>query len=262
MPTVVKPSLLQVLALPFWPPFWRAAAGWSWGPVLAALFLVTLGSTGLAGLVLGIRGAILLETEAAAWDASWDPIVIEDGVLRVEGPRVYTSADGRVVVDAEDNLDLDAVMGKSLVLRREEMVQIRAFDRRVYRYDNLLSMIDARSVRFDSASLGAFAEKWDVALVAGSVLFIPAFFGTAYAIGALLLALAAAGLLGLWQSPTKPPFGARARVTLAICSLAPPVWVALMSVGMNTSCCIDIVVGPPLVALLAWLALRGAPPEV
>ena len=233
-------------------------AGWSWTRSLSLLFASIVISDGLLAAWRGVETFGALGDAAAEYDTMWDPVVIDAGVLRVEGPRVPVSEDGKLIVDPTDAIDLDALDGdRTVVFRSQEAVQVRAFDRRVYRYRDLLEQLDLTTLRIDSTNLAAFNQSWGL-LVSGSIfglllLFMPPI----HLFGCVLLAgIATAPIALFWRPPNGPLAMATLRTALGVSALIPPVWVILSLAGHASSCCVDVCLFPPLVAAGTFLALR------
>ncbi len=217
---------------------------------LATTALVVAGLSGLGGAWTLADGA---DTFVAEYDQSWDPIVIEGGVLRIDGPRVPALGDG-FAFDPNDEINLDAVDGQLVVARSREVVQVRAFDRRSYRY---VDFVEGGNFRFDGASGRALLDEYEhwiwLGIPAGALLFLaPAYM----AVAATVAGLASGALSLFWRAEGRPTGRALYARALLLSAALPPLWAVASQVGMPFSCCVDIFVVAPILALATWGTYR------
>lgn len=234
--------------------------GWSWVRVLALLIISPVVSLGLLSVWRGVEFFVSLRESSAEYDANYDPIVIENGVLRVEGPRVPYSDDANVVIDPGDSVDLDSLRGeRTVVFRSHEVVQVRSIERRVYSYEHMMKAMELSSLRIDGASLTEFTNDWGGVMVAAVCGLILVFGVPAHVFGCTLLAaMGAAPIALLWRPPGGPTGMATFRTALGVSAALPPIWVLATLAGHSTACCVDLCVFPPFIGLgtLAVLKLQ------
>ena len=229
----------------------RRAVVWLW---LSASISAVAG-----GVAQGLRARAALAEDAADWDAHYDPLVLEGGVLRALGPRLPDAADGSVRYDLQDSAELTGPQPpERLLFRREEVIQVRTLDRRIYRYADLAEAFGLGDLRIDSTNLQLYLERWGatvVALIAGTWAL---FFGGLYlALGLVLSAMAA----GLNRAFTRAaPGGTSAddwlKHALRAACILPPAWAALGLADIHTGCVTDLAIYTPMLALGAWLLQR------
>ncbi len=217
---------------------------------LATSAVVVAGLSGLSGAWTLAEGA---ETFVAEYDQSWDPIVIEGGVLRIDGPRVPELGEG-FAFDPNDQIDLDAVEGQLVVARSREVVQVRAFDRRSYRY---VDFLEGGNFRFDGAAGRAMLDEYGhwiwLGVPAGALLFIAP---TYMAVAAVVAGLASGGLSVFWRAEGRPEGRALFARALLLSAALPPIWAMASQLGMPISCCVDIFVMAPMLAVATWWMSR------
>ncbi len=226
-------------------------------PWLRALGVVLLSAFG-TGSCLGAYRGYEASSEAAAavveYDSLYDPIVIEGGVLRVEGPRV-PSVPGSFYVDPNDEIDLDAIDGEAIVMGRTELVQVRAFDQRSYRYSDVL---EGRTIRMDSTNGAAFLDTYGHWIGIGIAALLVCFVAPIHVVGCGLLSLLAGWLAGLLLRSAELSYGAVATRALTFSAALPLIWSIANLAGMSTNCCVDLFVLGPLLTLATWTSLRKA----
>lgn len=226
-------------------------------PGLRAIGLVVL-SAAVAGFGLGVyRGydvATEIEAGIAEYDTYYDPIVIEHGVMRVEGTRVPGEA-GKFYVDPNDEIDLDAIEGEAIVLGKTELTQVRAFDQRSYRYADVL---EDRTIRIDSANGAAFLDEYGHWIWATVLTVMMVFVAPFHVAECALLTSLAAWLTKLLLRAEAPPYRVIATRALSLSAALPPLWTLANLVGWSTNCCVDLFVFGPLLVGATWLSMRRA----
>lgn len=226
-------------------------------PWLRALAAVLLSAFAMAAGVGAYRGYEASSEAAAAvaeYDSLYDPIVIEGGVLRVEGPRV-PSVPGSFYVDPNDEIDLDAIDGEAIVMGRTELVQVRAFDQRSYRYSDVL---EGRTIRMDSTNGAAFLDTYGHWIGIGIAAILVCFVAPTHVVGCGLLSLLAGWLAKLLLGSGQLSYATVAARALAFSAALPPIWAVANLLGSSTNCCVDVFVFAPLLTLATWTSLRKA----
>lgn len=232
--------------------------GWSWVRALGLLVASAVLFVGLLGGWRGVQFYLSMQESGAEYDASYDPIVVENGVLRVEGPRVPRSDEGKLIVDPDDALDLDALAGEGMIVfRSHEVVRVRSFERRLYAYDPMLQALGMSSLRIDGATLTEGARTWGPLLAAVTFGLIVGFGVPAQLFGCTLLAvLGAAPIALLWRPPGGPTGMAVVRTALGVSAVLPPIWALASLAGHSTACCFDLCVFPPFITIGTLAALK------
>ncbi len=233
-----------------------AAPSRPWLRALAAVLLSAFATGSCLGAYRGYEASSEATAAVAEYDALYDPIVIEDGVLRVEGPRVPT-VPGSFFVDPNDEIDLDAIEGDAIVMGRTELVQVRAFDQRSYRYSDVL---DGRTVRMDSTSGAAFLDTYGHWIGIGIASILVCFVAPIHVVECVLLALIAAWLAKLLLRSEGANYATVAARALMLSAALPPIWSIANLAGSSTNCCVDLFVFGPLLTLATWLSLKKTYP--
>lgn len=234
-------------------PALRRAVLWLWLSVVVCALAT--------GVAQGLRARAALLEAAVEFDARYDPLVLEGGVLRALGPRLPDAPDGSVRFDLDDSGDMSGpVAAERLVFRRTEIIQVRALDRRIYRYADLAEAMGIDTLRIDSDNLQLYLDRWQVWIVAGVAGTWTMFFGSLYLILALLLSAMAAGLNRAFTrgSPEGTSADAWLMHALRAACLLPPAWSALALADIHTGCVTDVAVYTPLLAIGTWLLERDA----
>ncbi len=253
----------RVFLLPFSPTQWWEARSWPLGSVLAPLLLLTT----VLGLSLGLyRGVGFLRfwaDAAAAYDASWDPIVIDDGVLSVEGPRrpSWREADMAFVVDPDETEPVESLPERFIVARRTFILDNQLGRQRKTELKGLQDMIGAPHVRIDGATMSAALTVWSTRLVLGVALFITAF----DLLGELCTCLPYALLAGLVLVNLRGRqlgfnLAQATNLSLSVLMLKPVVSTALSLAGTGLGFCWGLVVWPAATIALGYFALSRVPP--
>jgi|GEM_PF-2045702 len=258
-PATVVPLPLRAVLLPFSPGLWRTAARSRAGWVIAPLVLLST----LAGLTLGVirgvelRGWIL--QGAQKYDDRFDPVVVEDGRVRVEGERlpIFTEADSTFLVDPEGVFSLeDITTPEYVVVRREEIVHKRAFREQTFLVRDLMGILGLERLVVNGASIRRFGERWGAWLGLAVALFLTVFGVLGDAVVGPLYALAAAGLLVvLRRSLFAGAFGTAMRLALATYAIPIVGDLALSLLGASPPCCLTFLFWPVLMTVAGLLAV-------
>lgn len=232
----------------------------SWGILVRRLFLSALGCVLLLTVVRCIGLAGLLDEAILLYDLRFDPLVIEAGELRVEGPRVPTDPAAPFFVDPEDKLDLTTLPDPAFVMRKHEVVQVQGGVPQAFAYTELQAALKADPIRVDSAALSAFKHDHGAELFLG-VGLASVLLGLLVHGGSLGMIVAFAGLLTARMAPIRG-FGVMAwtRRAARVAVVLPPVWLGLELIGLSvaTNPCLAVVVYPWLLSTLTLLDARRA----
>lgn len=201
-------------------------------------------------------------TEASlVYDLRYDPIVVEKGELRVEGPRVPSLPAGPIYVDPEGKLDLTKLSDPALVLHKTAVLQVQGGASQSWSYDELLKGLEVESLRLDSHGIAAFQANYGADFLLGIGV------GAAF-VGVSLQAATLAGIVGftallvLRLAPFRAlgwSFWARRAATTAL--VLPPLWLAFDLAGLGTNPCLDLFVYPWLLSTLVIFQSRPRPRE-
>ncbi|MBL8939157.1 MAG: hypothetical protein JNM69_31640 [Archangium sp.] len=254
------PSFLHRLLLFALPASWEKARTWSTGAVLLPMLVVQ----GVLQAGLGLYRGLDFETEALelarTWDSKWDPIIVEGGTVRVDGPRLPRwDGEGRTfLVDPDEKVPRELITGKALIVRRTVIIDT---DRRdPTPVAQVMALIGEERLRIDSASLEHFLVAWKGRLLAGMMLLLSLFGVIGLAITAPLGAFLANLLLMPFRGKEAGLTSDQGfRVALATLSIRPVVELGLSLAGTSVGFCLGLLVWPLVATALGLFALRNLP---
>ena len=245
------PFWQRVFLLPVKPAYWLHAAVRTIGSVLVPLLILAFVTNLALGIYRGIEFRAFLIEGAEAWDRSYDPVVFENGRVRVLGDRIVRFQDGSrtLLVDPAETVSLRSIRTPEfIVVRSTEIVRKSAF-RPVERVPltKLEEMLGAGPIVFDTAHLQQYVARYviwvQIALALLFAFLVPVF----DLIGCLLYALPAAGLVLLLKGRASGlTFGSAFRVCLAASSATLVIDLFLSLVGASP----PMILGAPL-----WIVL-------
>jgi hypothetical protein len=262
--TTVEPQgtsgfLARLFLMPFWPPLWRTAAHASTLEIVAPMLFVALLLNAAFGLVGTLSLGAEIRAAADTYDAQWDPIVWQDGEVRVEGTRLLHVSDGNTtfLVDPDETIPLESLGdGEFIVFRRHEWIRQRAFGfRQTQPLDGFVELLGPGPVRIDGAALHAWWAQWGLALQVGLVAFIATFGSAIDVTSSVGYALIAAAVVHALRGRATP-YAALFRVALAASTSTIVLHALLRTAGAPLGCC-GMVVWPIL--LIAATALAAPP---
>jgi hypothetical protein len=246
--------------VPFWqrvfllsvkPTYWLHAAVRTIGAVLVSLLVLAFVTNLALGIYRGIEFRAFLIEGAEAWDRNYDPVVFENGRVRVLGDRIVRFQDGKqtFLVDPAETVSLRSIRTpKFFVVRSTEIVRkdtLRGMQR--ISLSDMEEMLGSGPIIFDTAHLQEYIGRYVIWIqIAVALLFaflVPVF----DLIGCLLYALPAAGLVLLLKGRAAGlTFGSAFRVCLAASSATLVIDLFLSLVGASP----PAVLGAPL-----WIVL-------
>lgn len=258
------PSFFRRLLLFASPGLWAEARGWTvWSvllPILVVQFVLEGGLAIYRGLDMRKEGLAM----AATYDAKFDPIIVEGGKLRVDGPRTprWDEGDTTFLVDPEEKVPLELLKGRrSIVFHRTTIIDSGRPS--PVSIGELTKTFGIGDFRVDSASLKRFFEEWTGRIVLAMFLLVTFFGVVGLAItaplGALLASLILEPLRGKELGLSRPQCFL---VALAALSIRPPVELLLNLLGTNVGFCFGLLVWPTVAAGLSVVALRNLPAVV
>ncbi len=90
-PPPADPLLKRALLLPFSPTLWRDAADSPLGRIVAPLVVLSLATAGVLAVVRAGSVKSWVLKAADTYEAKFDPVVVENGQVRVDGERLPKS---------------------------------------------------------------------------------------------------------------------------------------------------------------------------
>lgn len=255
------PSFFRRLLLFASPQLWGEARGWSTGSILLPILVVQLMLEAGLGLYRGLDFHAEALKMAASYDRQFDPIILEKGQVRVDGPRLPRwDENGRTfLVDPEETQPLSMFKGqRSVVVRRSAIYDS---DRREpTSIAQVTEVFGIDTLRIDSASLATFFTERKVQLLLGIMLLIGVFGVLGLAITAPLGAFLASHLLMAFRGKEAGLTREQCfSVALATLSVRPVLELALNLTGNGVGFCFGLVVWPALATGLSLFALRNLP---
>ena len=257
------PSFFRRLLLFASPRLWGEARNWSTGSILLPMLVVQLLLEAGLGLYRGLDFHAEALTLAQTYDRQFDPIILEQGQVRVEGTRLPRwDENGRTfLVDPEETQPLSMFKGqRSVVVRRSAIYDS---DRREPTpISQVTEVFGIEKLRIDSASLTAFFTERKAQLIIGMLLFIGVFGVVGFAITAPLGAFLASLLLMAFRGKDAGLTRDQCfTVALATLSVRPVLELGLNLAGTGVGFCLGLVVWPALATALSLFALRELPQE-
>jgi hypothetical protein len=244
-----------------WPGAWRAAVGVGVPELLLGVLLVSAAVNGPLAIWRAWGFGTFLRDGAAAYDAAYDPIVVEDGHVRIDGTRIvdYVDPDGSttMLVDPEETVpDAAVTTPQSLIVRRDVIVQHKAFGQvQTVPVAELQDVFGVDPLVIDGEHLNAFADGWGRVVELGVAVLV-AGLGMAFdVVGALLYGAIAAAGVRLLPFASRWTFAEVLRVAVAASTALVVPGVLLHVVGVSAPCCSNLVLWPLLLALLTGLAV-------
>ena len=204
---------------------------------------------------LFITGMAVSEIKASAslYDQLYDPVVVENGVVRA-GPRLPDWSDGnrRFFVDPDETIPATSIDEVEYVaIRRTEIVRHEVFRHQAYNVADLQKGIGVDPLVVDSANISDMIGRYSTLLVAGATLMYAALGILDIAFNAVLAAIAAFPLSRFWsESSGHYLFGICMLWTLPIVLVRFAIW------EWGNLGCIGLVAWPPLIAIGATITLK------
>jgi hypothetical protein len=245
----------RVLLLPFSPQLWSDARAWSVGAVVGPIFvLATLLSTAL-GLYRGYDFRQELTALARDYDARFDPLVLENGEVRVEGSRLPRSEenDTLMLVDPEETVPTPS-SGQYIIVRKDSVIRS---DGASIKLKQVQDFLGPQPLRLDGAALLGWVARWGSRLQAGLLAFLLAFewIGALVALGYGLIA--GAVLASIWGKSHGLSDRECSRVGLATMAVKPVAGTILALLGTSVNPCLGLFVWPAVgVGLGSWALSR------
>lgn len=260
----VAPFWKRLTLMPFVPRMWAEARAWPVSAVLLPLLCLSLLLSASLGLYRGVEFRGLYMENAQQYDASFDPIVVEHGVVRVEGTRLPRHDNGRLayLVDPDETVPLSEIRApRYFIVRRDTVTRFEHGATRDVSIPELADALGIEHLRIDGRSLRELDEKYGIWAIAALTAMIVVFFVGADALlcpaFALLAGLAAATLAGRRRGLD---LRATFRMALATLALRPVVGTALALAGTNIDGCVGLIAWPAIAAVLTTAAMRTVPP--
>lgn len=250
--------VVRTLLLPFHPGAWRDTAAAGWMSVVTSLVLVAFALA--TPITVWRTGWMLSEFRdaAGAYDASFDPVVIDGGVVRVDGPRLPRAVDERrtFVVDPDETVaEASITTPEYVIVRRDVIIRQRAFGpAQVTRVADVVEMFGLEEpVIVDSAHLRALVDTWGLAITVGFAAVMLPFIVVVDVLAALFH-----GAIGGFAAATvtgRPP----GRVIAVAATAAAATWLphhGLVALGSSPGPCLGLFVWPTVLGILALFATR------
>jgi len=254
----MPPFWKRVLLMPFSPVLWSEARKWTLSAVVLPLFvLATLWSAALATY----RGFDLrheLSSLATEWDSKFDPVVLENGVARVEGSRLPTGEgkDGLMLVDPEETVPTPK-SGKYIIVRKRTIIRDSGPS---VDLKQLSDFFGGKPLRIDGQAVLAWLERWGFALQVGLLAFLVGFEWMGVLMS-LLYGLIAGAILGSLFGKSRGVSGPEcSRVGVATMAVKPVLGTFLALAGTSIHPCLGLFVWPALGVGLGAFALSRLPP--
>ncbi len=259
--------LVRVFLMPFSPALWRSAPATSAWKIVGALALLSI----LVGLGLGLSRSYgfkdwMIE-QTDLFDEQFDPIVYEDGRLRVEGDRIihFSENDMTILVDPAETVPMEEFTSSQYVILRErEMIQKQQLrPAQTVPLTELEPIIGAGPIIVDSEHLSAWVERWG-----GTIQFLTvALVVTVGLIVNLITCLVYSAIAGAIILPVRGRawglgYGACFKVALAASAATLVMHLALNLLGTGVPGCAGLFIWVPVIAALGIFALwRPAAPD-
>ena len=261
MPEPMPPFWKRLLLLPFNPMLVAEARSWSVGAILGPMVLLALVLSGGLGLYRGIDFTMKLKEGGRTFDGMADPIVIERGVLRVEGTRLfrYEEAGTLFLVDPEETVPEAELPARFVVARRNSLIDNQQGRRRETKLLEVTSVLKMDLIRIDGATVTAWANRWATSFALGMTALMVVFEG--FGLLATLLYALLCGLVlgGMWGKSRGLSGGATFNVALAALAGKSVVGVVLALLGTGVGFCWGILVWPAVAIGLGSFALSRLP---
>ena len=254
----------RVLQLPFLPSLWRSCAGLGLADVLLPLLVIVFGANVCLSFVMIPRVKDGAYEAATYYDANADPLLYEEGRLRLDGLRIfhYTDADTTILIDPEHTVTVEDVETSQLFVVRADEITLKQTGQRpdVYVVEDFAEIFEALGPGpiLDGQRIRDLADAWIPPMVGAGIALGRSLFELTtclfYAlIAGLLLMLVRGQWLGL-------DFAACYRVALATSSSTVVLGLLLAIAGTGTGIP-GIVLWPVLMTGLGMLALAGSRAE-
>lgn len=254
----VPPFWKRVLLLPFQPRMWSDARGWSAGAVLVPLFVSATLWSGALATWRGFEARHDLAKLAADWDANFDPVVLSNGEVHVEGERLPRGEEkgSLMLVDPEETVPTPR-SGGYIIVRKRTIIRDSGPS---VDLKQLQDFLGKAPLRIEGKTVTSWLARWGLAMQLGLLVLLVGFEWMGTALGALYGLAIGAILLSLFGKSRGVTSAGCTRVGLATMAVKPVVGVLLSLLGTSVHVCLGLFVWPALgVALGAW-ALSRLPP--
>lgn len=257
-PAVVVPPLWKrVLLMPFLPSLWADARNWPLGAVVVPLFLSATLWSGALATYRGIEFRGLLNGLATDWDSKFDPLVIEDGVARVEGTRLPEGGDEKTLMLADPEETRPAPTDKRYMILRKRSV-IRG-DGPPVNLADVQRMLGSSTIRIDGSSMRAWLSQWGLVVQLSLLALLVGFEWIGVVFGLVYGVIAGAALISLVGKSRALTAQHCSRVGMAVLAVKPVLGVVLGLLGMSVHACLGLIVWPVLAIVLGAIALSRLP---
>jgi hypothetical protein len=258
--SVPQRSFLERTALmPFSPAIWREARTtsfarvfWSW---LAVAVIAHFVLSGLRSWEFGREFA----KYAPQYDKHFDPVVYENGTVRVDGPRLprFEERDSFFIVDPEETVPLSSikasqyvVVRRTEILRKDNMGSVSHMA-----LHDLADMLGHGPIVVKSETIAAWWKRNGLWIQAAMLVF----FGMLMTIGDAILCplialLAGAVWFGIRGRGLNAQFGDAFRMAFACTAMTVVVGLVLNLLGHGAGICFGLFLWPALVIAGCFLA--------
>jgi len=155
------PSFLaRLLGLPFRPDYWRDSPDYAFFPLFLSLFAVIVIASLAKGCAQAAELGSSLQRMASRLELTADPLVLEQGRIRILGSRTFQMTDGTLtlLLDPESTVPESALTSRDWAAVRSDRVVVHLFGQTTV-HDDLAGLSEGKRVVIDSAYLRWFADQ-------------------------------------------------------------------------------------------------------
>lgn len=246
---------MRVLLLPFVPRMWSDARSWPAGAVIGPIFVLATLWVGALGLYRNFEFRSQLDGMASTWEENFDPVVMEKGVVRVEGSRLPRGEEkgGLMLVDPEETVPTPT-KGTYIIVRKTNVIRDTgpAVDLK-----QIHDLMGGEPLRIDGPALRGWVDRWGTRAQVGILTFFLFFEWIGVLLG-LVYGLMAGAILGSIWGKSRGLSGTQCSVVgIATMAVKPVLGVVMALTGTSVHPCLGTFFWPALgVALGSWALSR------